>query len=84
MKLNELTYDFEIKLKKKQMELALNNVEFAKHIGMHKTWLMNLWNQKQPRHPLSEKTMYLLHNNLGMDFETMVNYNQEIISQRGE
>lgn len=84
MKLNELTYDFEIKLKKKQMQLALSNSEFARHIGMHKTWLINLWNQKRPRHPLSEKTMYLLHNNIGMDFDTMIKYNEEIMRQRGE
>lgn len=78
MTLDNLTYEFEKTLKKKQMELAMGNKEFAEHIGMHRTWVTNLYNQSLPRHPLSEKTMYLLHNILGIDFDIMVNYNKEI------
>lgn len=84
MILDKLTYEFEKTLKLKQMELAMGNTEFAKHIGVHRTWVVNLYNQNIPRHPLSEKTMCLLHNSLGIDFDIMIKYNEEIKNARGK
>ena len=75
-------YNFEKELSKKQMELELNNTAFANYIGMHRTWVMNLWNKNLPRHPLSKKTMSKLHNRLGMDLDIMIAYNNEILENR--
>lgn len=80
--LNNSEYAFERELNKKQMELELNNTDFANYIGMHRTWVMNLWNQNLPRHPLSKKTMSKLYNRLNIDLELMVEYNKEILKER--
>lgn len=83
IRLNDLKYDFEKELKSKQMELEMGNVAFADYIGMHKTWLFKLWNPAEKRRPLSEKTMAQLHNRLGISYDTMINYNEEVLRDRG-
>ena len=79
---NDCEYDFEKELNKKQVELELNNTAFANYIGMHRTWVMNLWNKNLPRHPLSKKTMAKLYNRLGISFDTMVAYNKQMLENR--
>lgn len=80
--INDSEYEFEKELSEKQMELELNNTAFAEYIGMHRTWVMNLWNHNIARHPLSKKTMSKLHNRLGMDIELMKEYNKQILEER--
>lgn len=82
-RINELKYDFEKELKQEQLRLEMSSAEFAKHIGMHKSWLLKLWSATEPRHPLSEKTMALINNRVGISYDTMINYNEEVIRDRG-
>ena len=82
-RINELKYDFEKELKQEQLRLELRSAEFAKHIGMHKSWLLKLWSATEPRHPLSEKTMALINNRVGISYDTMINYNEEVMRDRG-
>lgn len=79
---NDCEYDFEKELSQKQIELELDNTSFANYIGMHRTWLINLWNKRLPKHPLSKKTMSKLYNRLGISFETMNAYNEQILEGR--
>ena len=82
-RINELKYDFEKQLKQEQLRLEMSSAEFAKHIGMHKSWLLKLWSATEPRHPLSEKTMALINNRVGISYDTMINYNEEVMRDRG-
>lgn len=82
-RINELKYDFERQLKQEQLRLEMSSAEFAKHIGMHKSWLLKLWSATEPRHPLSEKTMALINNRVGISYDTMINYNEEVMRDRG-
>lgn len=82
-RINELKYDFEKQLKQEQLRLEMSSAEFAKHIGMHKSWLLKLWSATEPRHPLSEKTMALINNRVGIPYDTMINYNEEVMRDRG-
>lgn len=75
-------YEFESELKHKQVELEMNNTEFANYIGMHRTWVVNMWNDNIQRHPLSKQTMMKLNNRLDIDYDTMLKYNMEIIEDR--
>ena len=69
---------FEKELYNKQMELEMSSAAFAKYIGMHRTWLVNFRNKNLPKHQLSKKTMAVLHNRLGISFEVMVEYNEQV------
>ena len=69
---------FERELYNKQIELEMSNTSFAKHIGMHRTWLVNFRNKNLPKRTLSRKTMAVLHNRLGISFEVMVEYNEQV------
>lgn len=82
-RINDLKYDFEKELKQEQLRLEMSSAEFAKHIGMHKSWLLKLWSATEPRHPLSEKTMALINNRVGISYDTMINYNEEVMRDRG-
>ncbi len=82
-RINELKYNFEKELKQEQLRLEMSSAEFAKHIGMHKSWLLKLWSATEPRHPLSEKTMALINNRVGISYDTMINYNEEVMRDRG-
>lgn len=82
-RINELKYDFEKELKQEQLRLEMSSAEFAKHIGMHKSWLLKLWSATEPRHPLSEKTMALINNRVGISYDMMINYNEEVMRDRG-
>lgn len=82
-RINDLKYDFEKQLKQEQLRLEMSSAEFAKHIGMHKSWLLKLWSATEPRHPLSEKTMALINNRVGISYDTMINYNEEVMRDRG-
>lgn len=77
-------YEFEKQLRLKQFELEMNNSEFAKYIGMHRTWFVNLYNKNIPKHPLSKQTMAKLYNRLGIDFDVMLAYNNQILKGRLE
>ncbi len=77
-------YEFEKQLRVKQLELEMNNLAFAKYIGMHRTWLINLYNNKITKHPLSKQTMAKLYNRLGIDFNIMLEYNNQIVKDRLE
>ena len=35
---------FEEMFKAKQVEMEMNHAQFAKYIGRHRTWVMDLWN----------------------------------------
>lgn len=82
-RINDLKYDFEKQLKQEQLRLEMSSAEFAKHIGMHKSWLLKLWSATEPRHPLSEKTMALINNRVGISYDTMISYNEEVMRDRG-
>lgn len=82
-RINDLKYDFEKQLKQEQLRLEMSSAEFAKFLGMHKSWLLKLWSATEPRHPLSEKTMALINNRVGISYDTMINYNEEVMRDRG-
>lgn len=78
MATNMFDTKFEEELYNKQIELEMNNTEFAKYINKHRSWLVNLNNKNLPKHKLSKKTMAILHNRLGISFDTMNDYNKYI------
>ena len=75
---NVFESNFEKELYNKQVELEMSTTAFAKHLGMHRTWLVNFGNKSLPRRKLSKKTMAVLHNRLGISFEVMVEYNEQV------
>lgn len=62
-------------LKEKQMKLEMGNTDFAKYLGVHRTWLLNLYNPKIPEHPIRLSTMFKLHNRIDIPMEVMEEYN---------
>lgn len=81
---DNIEYEFVKQLKAKQIQLEMNNSDFAKYIGMHRTWCINLYNKNLAKHPLSEQTMSKLYNRLGIDFDVMRDYNKQIIENRAK
>jgi hypothetical protein len=82
MKPSDIKDDFEKKLYNKQAELEMGNTDFARFIGVNRTWVVNFWNSNLPKHPLSKKTMFKLNNRLGISFDEMVEYNSRILEAR--
>ena len=78
MECDNFNTEFERQLYDKQFEMEMGITEFANYIGVHRTWLSNLRNNKQPKHKLSDKTMALIHNKLGMDINIMLDFNNKI------
>lgn len=75
---------FEEMLREKQAELEMSTNQFAKHIGLHRTWLTDMWNPRKPRRPLRDRTMYLLHNRLDIPYEVMEEYNIFVLNERNK
>lgn len=68
-------------LKEKQMKLEMGNSDFARHLGVHRTWLLSLYNPKIAEHPIRLSTMFKLHNRLDIPMEVMEEYNSQFKSQ---
>lgn len=69
---------FEEILKTKQLELEMNNSNFAKYIGLHRTWLVSKYSKTAIQRPLSIETIGKLNNRLGIPISVMYEYNDSL------
>lgn len=68
--------DFISILKSKQRELGLTKHEFARYISKHRSWVYDKFGDEPYKHPLSETTMYHLHDLLNIPLEVMDEFNK--------
>jgi hypothetical protein len=58
--------------------------ELAKECGLCYGTLIEFFNTEKQFRPLRDTTMAKIHNNLGISYEVMEEYNKEIYKERGE
>lgn len=68
--------DFISILKSKQRELNMTKGEFARYIGKHRSWVFAKFGDSPYEHPLSETTVYRLHDLLDIPYEVMDEFNK--------
>lgn len=68
----------------KKREMAYSTRKLAKECGICYGTLVNFFNKNTPFVPLRDVTMARLHNKLGISYEVMEEYNQEILKEKGE
>lgn len=71
-------------LKECQYEKRMTNDAFAKRIGKSRAWLQRIYskNPKIEKSELSELTMHILNEELGIPFEDMEEYNNYVAGKR--
>lgn len=74
--------DFVKHVKMKQYEMNMSNVEFAKYLGLGRSWLVNLYRNDETTHPLRYKTMGILYSKLNISIEEMEEFNKNICRSR--
>lgn len=67
---------------KREKELSIRGL--AKECGLCYGTLIEFFNKDKIFRPLRDTTMAKIHNNLGISYEVMEQYNEEIIKERGE
>lgn len=67
---------------KRQKECSIR--ELAKECGLCYGTLIEFFNTDKPFRPLRDTTMAKIHNNLGISYEVMEDYNKKILEERGE
>ena len=77
--------DFPKMLKQKQREKHMSNEAFSKFLSMSRTWLQSVYayNEKVPKHTISELTMIRLHETLDIPYDVMKDYNKLISEKYG-
>ena len=77
--------DFPKVLKRKQLEMGLTVVEFAKHLGKSRQFLTVIYSRsdKLKKYKLSDLTMYSLETKLGISPELMEEYNDYVREHNG-
>lgn len=77
---NEINNSFPKLLKRCQLERHMSASQFAKHIGRSRPWLQSIYstNPNTEKYALSQLTMYILNEKLGISYEIMDNYNNEL------
>lgn len=73
-------YEMMLDIKRKK-ECSIR--QLAEMCGICPGTLIYFFNPKKPFTPLQYKTMAKIHNHLGIPYEVMEEYNQEIYSKRG-
>lgn len=63
-------------------EKELSSREFAKVVGLSYGAIIEFFNTDKPFRILTDKTMSKIHNNLGISYEIMNDYNKTIIKER--
>ena len=58
--------------------------ELAKECGLCHGTLIEFFNTEKPFRPLRDTTMAKIHNNLGISYEVMEDYNKQILEERGK
>lgn len=66
---------------KREKELSIRGL--AKECGLCYGTLIEFFNKDKTFRPLRDTTMAKIHNNLGISYETMEEYNKEILKERG-
>lgn len=67
---------------KREKELSIRGL--AKECGLCYGTLIEFFNKDKIFRPLRDTTMAKIHNNLGISYEVMEEYNKEILKERGE
>lgn len=72
----------------KEMVRVLNEKECSKRqlameCGVSYLTFVQFFNPKLPFKPLSQKTKARIHNHLGIDYELMDQYNEQVLKERG-
>ena len=67
---------------KREKELSIRGL--AKECGLCYGTLIEFFNKEKIFRPLRDTTMAKIHNNLGISYEVMEQYNEEIVKERGE
>jgi hypothetical protein len=77
--------DFPKVLKRKQLEMGMTVVEFAKHLGKSRQFLTVIYSRsdKLKKYKLSDLTMYGLETKLGISPELMEEYNDYVREHNG-
>lgn len=57
---------------------------FAKQIGLGYANLIEFFDKNRPFRPLSTKTMSKIHNQVGIPYDIMEEYNEIILKERGK
>ena len=67
-------------MKRKQWELGMTGVEFAKYLGKSRPWLMKIYclRENSIKYRLSDLTMYDIEEKLGIPLDVMEQYNRDV------
>lgn len=63
-------------------EKELSSREFAKEMGLSYGLVIEFFNTDRPFRILTDKSMAKIHNNLGISYDVMQEYNKEILKER--
>lgn len=66
---------------KREKELSIRGL--AKECGLCYGTLIEFFNKDKIFRPLRDTTMAKIHNNLGISYDVMEEYNEEILKERG-
>lgn len=66
---------------KREKELSIRGL--AKECGLCYGTLIEFFNKDKIFRPLRDTTMAKIHNNLGISYEVMEEYNEQIMKERG-
>ena len=58
--------------------------QLAIECGVNYLTFVQFFNPNTPFKPVSTKTKFRIHNHLGISYEIMENYNEQILAERGE
>lgn len=74
--------EFYKQLLKVKREKEMSKRELANVIGVSYALIIEFFDTTKPFRVLSEKTMSKIHNKLGIPYEVMENYNEEVLKER--
>ena len=69
-------------VKQKQIEMELNNSQFAKYLGMNRAWVVKFFSKTSDKRPLRPISIFKLHNRLNIPIEVMEEYNEMVLNER--
>ena len=82
--MDDKSLEFPKLLKQKQNEMGLNNIEFAKYLWRNRAWLAYVYNNDfNKAHKLAEHNMLKINELLGIPLEVMLEYNIQVVKNRG-
>ena len=77
---SEMNISFPKLLKQCQLERHMSANQFAKHIGRSRPWIQSIYstNPNTEKYGLSQLTMYMLNEKLGIPYDVMDKYNNDV------